>query len=231
MYILRCMYQLTQSQEKQLENNGWLGYIQSMCKDKYQCSIKPVINGSKDRFMKGPIHTCSRQLLQDVCKKLYKQTMLRTHLTTVEQNFLCVSKTVHTLILSLHPPLKVVTTCVDGLKMHLFRARWLFKPFPTSPMQAALASLQGPFNLQPLFQKGVEKWFQKSGSSNLVQEITVQEIWFEKNGSLSLDFFSGSRKVVDQKKRWFYTINPHFFRLKKRGWPEKKKSEFEEPLF
>ena len=52
------MYQLTQSQEKQQENNGWLGYIQSMCKDKYQCSIKPVINGSKDRFMKGPIHTC-----------------------------------------------------------------------------------------------------------------------------------------------------------------------------
>ena len=185
----------------QQENNGWLGYIQSMCKDKYQCSIKPVINGSKDRFMKGPIHTCSRQLLQDVCKKLYKQTMLRTHLTTVEQNFLCVSKTVHTLILSLHPPLKVVTTCVDGLKMHLFRARWLFKPFPTSPMQAALASLQGPFNLQPLFQKGVEKWFQKSGLRKMVLQTWI--------------FFSGSRKLVDQKKGWVYTINPHFFRSEK----------------
>ena len=49
----------------------------------------------------------------------------------------------------------------------------------------------------------------------------VREIWFEK---------SGSRKVVDQKKRWFYTINPHFFRLEKSGWPEKK-SEFAEPLF
>ena len=49
----------------------------------------------------------------------------------------------------------------------------------------------------------------------------VREIWFE---------ISGLRKVVDQKKRWFYTINPHFFRLEKSGWPEKK-SEFEEPLF
>ena len=36
----------------------------------------------------------------------------------------------------------------------------------------------------------------------------VQEIWFDKNGS---------RKMVDQKKRWFYTINPHFFRLEKSG--------------
>ena len=34
------------------------------------------------------------------------------------------------------------------------------------------------------------------------------EIWFEK---------SGSRKVVDQINRWFYTINPHFFRLEKSG--------------
>ena len=36
----------------------------------------------------------------------------------------------------------------------------------------------------------------------------VQEKQFEK---------SGSRKVVDQKKRWFYTINPHFFWLEKSG--------------
>ena len=54
----------------------------------------------------------------------------------------------------------------------------------------------------------------------------VREIWFEK---------SGSRKVVDQKKRWFYTINPHFFRLEKSGWPEKKirvwRTTFLEPLF
>ena len=41
----------------------------------------------------------------------------------------------------------------------------------------------------------------------------VREIWFEKYGS---------RKMVDQKKRWFYTINPHFFRFKESGWPEKK---------
>ena len=39
------------------------------------------------------------------------------------------------------------------------------------------------------------------------------------------------RKVVDQTKTWFYTVNPPFFRLEKSGWPEKKKSEFAEPLF
>ena len=96
-----------------------------------------------------------------------------------------------------------------------------------------------PFNLQPLFQKSVEKWFQKSGSRNLVREI-----WFEKSGSENSDFFSGWRKVVDQKKRWVYTINPSFFRLEKSGsanWDffsgsrkvvdQKKKSEFAEPLF
>ena len=63
----------------------------------------------------------------------------------------------------------------------------------------------------------------------------VLEIWFKKNGSSNLDFFSGSRKVVDQKKRWVYTINPHFFQVgekwfsklrfffwfKKSDWPEK----------
>ena len=36
----------------------------------------------------------------------------------------------------------------------------------------------------------------------------VPEKWFEK---------SGSRKVVDQKKRWFYIINPPFFRLENSG--------------
>ena len=41
----------------------------------------------------------------------------------------------------------------------------------------------------------------------------VWEIWFEK---------SGSRIVVDQKKRWFYTIDLAFFRLEKTGWPEKR---------
>ena len=43
----------------------------------------------------------------------------------------------------------------------------------------------------------------KSGSRKVVREI-----WFKK---------SGSRKMVDQKKRWFYTINPHFSRLEKSG--------------
>ena len=47
------------------------------------------------------------------------------------------------------------------------------------------------------------------------------EIWFEK---------SGWKKVVDQKKRWFYTINLLFLWFEKSGWPEKK-SEFAESLF
>ena len=48
-------------------------------------------------------------------------------------------------------------------------------------------------------------------------------------------FFSGSIKLVDQKKRWIYTINPYFFRLEKSVWPEKKirvwRTTFLEPLF
>jgi hypothetical protein len=56
--------------------------------------------------------------------------------------------------------------------------------------------------------------------------------------------FSGSRKVVDQRKRWVYTINPHFsdwrkvvlqnldfFSGSRKVVEQKKKSEFEEPLF
>ena len=30
----------------------------------------------------------------------------------------------------------------------------------------------------------------------------IREIWFKKSGSANVDFFSGSRKVVDQKNRW-----------------------------
>ena len=79
-----------------------------------------------------------------------------------------------------------------------------------------LVTTCGPFILQPRFLQ-FEIW----GLRNLVGEI-----WFEK---------SGSRKVVDQKKRWFYTINPTFFRFEKSGWPEKKirvcRTTFLEPLF
>ena len=60
------------------------------------------------------------------------------------------------------------------------------------------SSTNGPFNLQPLFQKTVEKWFQRSDSRNVVQEM-----WFKTNSSSDLDFFSGSRKGVDQKKGGF----------------------------
>ena len=84
-----------------------------------------------------------------------------------------------------------------------------------------------------------EIWFEKSGSRNLVQEI-----WFEKSGSTNSDFFSCSRKVVDQKKGGFILQIHLFFRLEKSGsansdfffwfeksgWPEKK-IKFVEPLF
>ena len=35
-------------------------------------------------------------------------------------------------------------------------------------------------------------------------------------------FFCGSRKVVDQEKRWFYTTNPHFFLVREK-WLTRKK--------
>ena len=43
----------------------------------------------------------------------------------------------------------------------------------------------------------------KSGLRNLVREKWI----------FKLGFFSGSRKAVDQKKMWVYTINPHFFQV------------------
>ena len=55
-----------------------------------------------------------------------------------------------------------------------------------------------PFILRPQFLQFLGIWLEKSGSRNLVWE-----------------------KVVVQKKRWFYPLNPHFFRLEKSGWPEK----------
>jgi hypothetical protein len=78
----------------------------------------------------------------------------------------------------------------------------------------------------------LEIWFEKSDL----------RIWFEKSGFENSDFFSGSKKVVDQKKRWVYTVNPPFFRLEKSGsansefFPGSRKvvdqkSEFAEPLF
>ena len=91
-----------------------------------------------------------------------------------------------------------------------------------------------PFILRPQFLQFLEIWFEKSGSRNLVGEK-----WFCK-----LEFFSGPRKVVNQKNSWVYTINPPCFRLEKSGsensdfflvqekWlTRKKKSEFAEPLF
>ena len=61
----------------------------------------------------------------------------------------------------------------------------------------------GSFILRPQFLLFVEIWFEKYGSGNMVREK-----WFEK---------SGSRKVVDQKKRWFYSINPPFLWFEKSG--------------
>ena len=58
-------------------------------------------------------------------------------------------------------------------------------------------------NLDHLFCNHFSRMVWKNGSRNLVPEI-----WFEKYGL---------RKMVDQKKRWFYTVYPHFFRLEKSG--------------
>ena len=66
-------------------------------------------------------------------------------------------------------------------------------------------------------------WFEKSGSRNLVHEI-----WLEKNGSSNLEFFSGSRKVVDQKKGGFIIYIHVFLRLKKSA---SARTTFLEPLF
>ena len=70
-----------------------------------------------------------------------------------------------------------------------------------------------PFNLHPalkVISRVAEKWFCKLGFF----------FRLEKSGSANSDFFSGSRKVVDQKKRWvFYsrTINHIFCKLEKSG--------------
>ena len=63
--------------------------------------------------------------------------------------------------------------------------------------------------------------FYSATSIFVVLRNLVQEIWFKK---------SGSRKVVDQKKRWFYTINLPFSGSRK-VVDQKKKSEFAKPLF
>ena len=55
-------------------------------------------------------------------------------------------------------------------------------------------------------------WFEKFGSKNLVRKI-----WFKKSGSANSDFFSGSRKVIGQKKGWFYTMNPQEIWFEKSG--------------
>ena len=96
-----------------------------------------------------------------------------------------------------------------------------------------------PFILHPQFLQFLEIWFEKSGSINLFGEI-----WFQKSDSANSDFFSGSRKVADQKNRWVYTINPSFsgwrrvvpqtrifFSGSRKVVDQKKKSKFAEPLF
>ena len=61
----------------------------------------------------------------------------------------------------------------------------------------------GAFNLQPLFQKRVEKWFQKSGFANS-------------------DFFFWSTTFLQPEKRWIYGIKPSFFWSTTFLEPEKK---------
>ena len=75
----------------------------------------------------------------------------------------------------------------------------------------------GPFILHPLFLKGVEKWFKKSGSRNLVWEI-----WFEKSGW-------PEKKVILYYKSTFFQVGEKWLTRKKkiRVWL----TTFLEPLF
>ena len=55
-----------------------------------------------------------------------------------------------------------------------------------------------------------EIWFEKSNSRKMIDQ---KKKWFYTINPREIWF----EKMVDQKKRWFYTINPHFFRLEKSG--------------
>ena len=72
---------------------------------------------------------------------------------------------------------------------------WLVNPIPIRGTDYA-------YLIQPSF---LEKWFCKLGFF----------LRLEKSDSANPDFFSGSRKRVDQKRRLVYTINPPFIRLDK----------------
>ena len=61
----------------------------------------------------------------------------------------------------------------------------------------------------------VYSYFYSAPSIFAVFRNLVREIRFKKSGSANLDFFSGSRKVIDQKNRWVYAINPSFSGLRK----------------
>ena len=99
--------------------------------------------------------------------------------------------------------------------------------------------IKQPFNLQPLFMKSVEKWFEKSGSRNLVREKWFWKLgfffWFEKSGwpekKVGLYYKSTFFQVGE---KWFCKLG-FFFWFEKSGWPEKKirvcRTTFLEPLF
>ena len=59
-------------------------------------------------------------------------------------------------------------------------------------IQISLFGANEAFNLQPPFQKRVEKWFQKSGSANS-------------------DYFFWSTTFLEPEKMWIYSIKPPFF--------------------
>ena len=95
-----------------------------------------------------------------------------------------------------------------------------------SSLASSQLPLSVPFNLQPLFQKGGENWFEKNGSSNL-------------------DFFSGLKKYLTRKKvglyhkytfffqvgvKWFCKLG-FFYLVREKQFARKKKYEFEEQLF
>ena len=86
-------------------------------------------------------------------------------------------------------------------------------------------------NLQHhLWPKSLTLWTIYSATTFLEKcRKVVSEIWFEKSGSRKMVlqtwiFLLLREKWLTRKKRWFYTINPHFLRFEKSSWPEKNPS-------
>ena len=96
------------------------------------------------------------------------------------------------IITKIPPKFPTSFNLITGMKNYFHDPIFIQSDSKLSPLYSATSIFAVLWNLV------WEIWFEKSGSRNLVREI-----WFEKNVSSNLEFFSGSRKVVDQKKSGF----------------------------